>query len=193
MSSIHVSAVLANPVGSALLVLDLCWLLPYRVLRACYYKVVPPPASVPVTSVWIAFASSLFAVALRHNWRLVLARPRWIDPKTGQLYPQRHGRGSSSPEGKSNFDHRDDPGFYGYLYTSRFSSAYGQSSVAGADAVWIWAHGGGFTVGEARQYHHTYQRWVDKAYREHGFDLRILAVEYRQYLPTFLSRRWCRG
>lgn len=172
MSHIHLFAILEDPIGTLKAVFEIAWRLPLRVINSFGWRFFSNPDK-PRTSVRIAAASAIFAPLLAHNWHLLLARPRWVESKTGLFFPPDIPLGSSSPDHKY--------GSHGYLYTSHHSRKFGVSSLERADAVWLYAHGGGFYAGEARQYHHTYMRWVDKAFRELGMDLRIVAVEYRRF------------
>jgi acetyl esterase/lipase len=117
--------------------------------------------------------SAIFAATLSNNWRLLLARPRLAEEGTGTLFPP----DLNSVEFQGDKDRKY--GFHGYLYISHHSPECRKRTLKGADAVWLHAHGGGFYAGEARQYHQTYMRWVNKAYAEFSLDLRLVAVEYR--------------
>jgi acetyl esterase/lipase len=183
MSSVHFSAVVTNPTGTLLAILDIVWRVPYRVGRSLYLRHLGTHHDVPSSSIWIATASSVFAACLRYNWKLLLARPRNIEPHTGLLFPASLSKTQPLNEKDKQY------GFHGYLYTSHLSPAFGRSDLSGASAVWIHAHGGGFMIGEARQYHATYMRWVDKAYQDHGLDLRVLAVEYRKLLKRSSAQK----
>lgn len=119
----------------------------------------------------LAAATSVYAPAVTYNWRLLLSRPRFVDRKTGLLYPGDLDQRAPDKDAKH--------GFHGYIYISHGSRKFGTQTLEGADAVWVHAHGGGFYAGEARHNHYTYMRWVDKAYKEFGLDLRIVSVEYR--------------
>ena len=172
MSHIHVGAMLAEPLGNVYAVLEICWRLPWRVAYAIIGKVTSSQVQPEQTSVWLAMATSIFAPFLAYNWHMLLARPTTIDPAAALLFP---------PDVNDKNPNKDEThGFHGFLYASELSPAYGKPTLKGADAVWIHAHGGGFYAGEARQYHHTYLRWTNRAYQELGYDLRILAVEYRK-------------
>ncbi|OQU95628.1 hypothetical protein CLAIMM_01810 [Cladophialophora immunda] len=166
----YMTAVINNPIGTLRALFEICWRLPLRVLLACVKKSTPYYDPTPTTSIWLAMATAVFAPLLAHNWHLLLARPRNIDPRTAILFPP----DVAATETQKDRKH----GFHGFLYTSQMSPVFGKSTLKGADAVWLHAHGGGFYAGEARQYHDTYLRWVNKAYEEMSLDLRILAVEY---------------
>lgn len=170
MSHVTAGAILSDPIGTFSALTEIAWRLPLRLATTSVNNLLPNQR--PKTSLQVAAASSIFAPLLAHNWQLLLARPRrFIESGTGLLFP--------SDVGSETLDKDRKHGFHGYLYISHHSKKFGTQSIEGADAVWIHAHGGGFYAGEARQYHHTYMRWVDKAWAQFGLDLRILALEYR--------------
>jgi hypothetical protein len=160
------STIVFSPVASTLTFLAICYRLPKRTLRNILIRL---KGRDPGTSLWLAFSTSFFSASLDYNWPLVLVRPRWIGRYGGVPYPPKNVK-------------PNDAGFEGFLYINdKLKDQATQSTIHGADAVWIHAHGGGFKMGEARQYHTTYRRWIRKALKDYGLDLRILAVEYRKY------------
>ena len=171
MSQISLEAVLSDPVGCAKILIEIAWRLPLRV-SLHFWESLFNFKRHPKTSLKLALATSVFAPTLGHNWPLLLARPRSVEPNTGLLFPE------NVLDGERDKD--KEHGFHGFLYTGHASPKFGKNTLDGADAIWIHAHGGGFYAGEARQYHHTFMRWVDKASEEFDIDLRILAVEYRK-------------
>lgn len=159
----HLSTILSSPLSALGALLAICYRVPKRVLRNVLLRLT---GNDPGTSLWLAISSSLFSAGFDYNWRLVLVKPRWMDRRDGFAFP------ASASE-------KDD--FVAYLYVNeQVKGSSTMPTLAGADAVWIHAHGGGFMAGEARQYHNTYKRWVNKAKDNYGIDLRILAVDYRQ-------------
>lgn len=154
---------------------EISWRLPWRVIRAVVLKFLGGPDA-KRTSLKLAASTAIFAPILDKNWHVLLRKP-WgqTDVREGLLFPS-----SDLDQNLSASTLDDSHGFHGYLYTSSRSPDFGTSVTAGADALWIHVHGGGFYAGEARQYHHCYMRWVNKAYTQHGMDLRVLAVEYRK-------------
>lgn len=162
----NLTAILSSPFASAGALLAICYRVPSRVIRHIFLRCLGKD---PGSSLWLAFSTSLFSAAFDYNWRLVLVRPRWIGRCDGFPFP---------PDTEMS----KDRGFKGFLYVNDgLKKQSDQPKLAGADAVWIHAHGGGFMAGEARQYHNTYRRWVERARKHFDMDLRILAVEYREY------------
>lgn len=195
MSHIRTSPIHADLPGTLCAVSEVLWLLPLRLYLAIRVRVkdwfgFPSSKNAedadPRTSIWLAFATSIFAPFLAYNWHLLLARPHWgINEKDGLIFPpDDDDLAIRKDRGEKGLGRIKDEryGFYGFLYVSDKSPSFGKAGLEGADAVWIHAHGGGFYAGEARQYHHTYKRWAEKAFEEFGMDLRILAVEYRECL-----------
>lgn len=174
----NLSTIVFSPVASTLTFLAICYRLPKRTLKNILIRL---QGRDPGTSLWLAFSTSFFSASLDYNWPLVLVRPRWIGRYDGVLYPPK----GAKPR---------DAGFEGFLYVNdKLKEKLTEPMLHGADALWIHAHGGGFKMGEARQYHTTYRRWVQTALEDYGLDLRILAVEYRKYLEfygvTYLIKR----
>lgn len=194
MSHIHASAVVNNVSGTLWAALEISWFLPWRMSQALCARAkralgLSTSADPPVTSLWLTLATAIFAPTLAHNWQLLLARPRvGIDGRDGLIYPPTQGDKTKS-ERELAKHYSQAFGFHGFLYVSHSSPAFESGTVVGADAVWIHAHGGGFYAGEARQYHHTFMRWVEKAWHEHATDLRILTVEYREF-PSHTRSIW---
>lgn len=195
MSHIHPSAVILDVPGTLWAVFEISWFLPWRILKGLFTRARPVLDSSrstdnsPATTLWLAMATAVFAPTLAHNWHLLLARPRiGVDVRDGLMYPPTPGDETKAERTMAEEKNREF-GFHGFLYVSHLSPAFGRSTLEGADAVWIHAHGGGFYAGEARQYHHTFMRWVEKAWKEHGIDLRILTVEYREF-PTQIRSSW---
>lgn len=195
MSHVHPDAILSEPRGTLLALLEISWRLPQRLLAAVFDPLLRlfrsgAEAQREATSIWIAIVTAIFAPLLAHNWHLLLARPRWgIDARDGLLFPEptddninRNGKRDNASHSEADCADRLNQryGFHGFLYTSHSSKAFGRATLKGADAIWLHAHGGGFYAGEARMYHHTYKRWVEKAHDDFDIDLRILAVEYRK-------------
>lgn len=194
MSHVTPSAVFGDISGTITAVFEVLWRVPHRIGRhmlMCTKNCMWSPNSTTNittearTSLWIAVTTATFAPLLAHNWPLLLARPRWgIDARDGLIFPpdaddatiaQRHGERTLGQLKDNEY------GFHGFLYANNDSASFGESVLEGADVIWLHVHGGGFYAGEARQYHHTYKRWVRRAKEEFGVDLRILAIEYRKY------------
>ncbi len=172
ISHVTPSAVLGHPVDTALALWEISWRVPARVLRWARTRIWHQPNE-PTTSLRVAVGTAVYAALMAHNWQLLLGRPRWgTDTRVGLLFPD-------DIVNEKNKDGKH--GFYGYVYIGPHSPAFGSNSLKGADAVWIHAHGGGFVCGEARMYHHCFMRWIDRAHRQFGVDLRILSVEYRKF------------
>lgn len=173
MSHVHPSAVLGDPRGTLYAVLNIAWLLPARLTRTALLHfwdlfhsddaANKKHTNVRKTSIWLALATAVFAPLLEHNWHMLLARPWWgIEPRDGLLFPTDGDdkfRVDVDAKQKLSTKH----GFHGYLYASKESPSYGAPILKGADAIWLHAYGGGFYAGEARMYHSTYLRWVNKA------------------------------
>lgn len=177
MSHLQLTSLLADPTAALKILAEISWRLPLRILVNLWQTIIPSNSEIPSrTSLRLAVATSIFAPTLTYNWHLLLSRPTRMEEGTGLLFPDIKSKSSN-----------EIYGFHGFLYTSQHSEWFGRSSLEGVDAVWIHAHGGGFYAGEARQYHNTYLRWVDKAYIDFSLDMRILAVEYRT-LSLLLTR-----
>ncbi len=161
----NITTIVSSPITALGAFLAICYRAPTRILRHLSIRLV---GGDPGTSLLIAISTSVFSATFDYNWRLILVRPRWISSYDGLPFPA----GTTSSK---------KLGFKGYLYVNdKIKKQPKQPTLVDADAVWIHAHGGGFMAGEARQYHTTYRRWVRKAMKDYGLDLRILAVEYRK-------------
>lgn len=75
-------------------------------------------------------------------------------------------------------------GWTGYVIPGRrFLSDFTSESPDLKRCVVLYAHGGGYAWGEARQYLNYMERWVLAASKL-GIDLAFLSVEYRKHVPT---------
>lgn len=140
----------------------------------------------------VATAYSTKAIIARLLWpfgkRVIPLRTALARIWVGKAFQYNHLILYSAPkkwQGSAQIIHTPG-GFTGYLIPSGSADTDVVAKLKDADAVIVFAHGGGYIMGHALQYLREYARWVAKA-KKMGKKVVVVTVDYRRFFPLVIE------